>query len=73
MTGFLFVIAATGYILVGIAFEERDLIRNLADSYASYRSRVPALIPRPSLLRRRSSSGPNGQTANRRKPSKMSS
>jgi protein-S-isoprenylcysteine O-methyltransferase Ste14 len=41
----LFVAAATGYILVGIAFEEHDLIRSLGDSYLAYRARVPALIP----------------------------
>jgi protein-S-isoprenylcysteine O-methyltransferase Ste14 len=38
--------AATGYILAGIAFGERDLIQSLGDTYAAYRVRVPALIPR---------------------------
>jgi protein-S-isoprenylcysteine O-methyltransferase Ste14 len=47
----LFAATATGYILVGIAFEEHDLIRSLGDTYAAYRARVPALIPRPSLRR----------------------
>ncbi len=52
---------ATGYILVGIAFEEHDLIQSLGDTYAAYRARVPALIPRPSL--RRHSPGQPGPKA----------
>jgi protein-S-isoprenylcysteine O-methyltransferase Ste14 len=47
----LFAATATGYILVGIAFEEHDLIQSLGDTYVAYRARVPALIPRPSLRR----------------------
>jgi len=43
----LFAAAATGYILVGIAFEEHDLVRSLGGRYVDYRARVPALIPRP--------------------------
>lgn len=42
---------ATGYILIGIAFEEHDLMLSLGDTYAAYRARVPALIPRPSPRR----------------------
>ena len=49
----LFAATATGYILAGIAFEEHDLIRSLGGTYAAYRARVPALIPCPSLRRRR--------------------
>jgi protein-S-isoprenylcysteine O-methyltransferase Ste14 len=45
----LFAAGATGYILAGIAFEERDLIRAFGGTYGSYRARVPALIPRYSL------------------------
>ena len=47
----LFCAAATGYILAGIAFEEHDLIQSLGGTYAAYRARVPALIPRPWLRR----------------------
>jgi methanethiol S-methyltransferase len=37
--------AATGYIGVGITFEERDTRRDLGAAYRAYQSRVPALMP----------------------------
>jgi len=47
----LFAIAATAYILIGIQFEERDLVRYHGQNYIDYRQRVPMLIP---FLKKRS-------------------
>ena len=45
-TGHLvFAITATIYILIGIWFEERDLVRFHGQNYIDYRHRVPMLIP----------------------------
>lgn len=41
---------ATIYILVGIRFEERKLLRLYGATYAAYRARVPMLVPRWSRL-----------------------
>jgi protein-S-isoprenylcysteine O-methyltransferase Ste14 len=43
----LFAAGATGYILVGIWFEERDLVAQFGDQYRRYRRQVSMLIPFP--------------------------
>jgi protein-S-isoprenylcysteine O-methyltransferase Ste14 len=41
----VFSIATTGYILVGIFLEERDLVKYHDADYEAYRARVPMLFP----------------------------
>ncbi len=50
----VFAAATTGYQLVAIQLEERDLVRSYGDVYRNYRRRVWMLLPLPRLARARS-------------------
>jgi methanethiol S-methyltransferase len=41
----LFAVASTGYVAVGVWFEERDLRRTFGSAYDDYATRVPAVVP----------------------------
>lgn len=43
----LFAAGMTAYILVGLRFEERDLVVVFGDTYRDYQRRVPRLLPWP--------------------------
>lgn len=56
----LFAFMTTGYILVGVRLEERDLVANYGASYQQYRRCVPMLMPRL-LGRSRSAAQPRAE------------
>lgn len=52
-------LALTIYILVGIVFEERKLLREFGDAYSKYRSATPMLIPGIKVGGNKSSQNPS--------------
>jgi protein-S-isoprenylcysteine O-methyltransferase Ste14 len=51
----VFAVATTGYILLAIQFEERDLVRSLGKTYRNYRDQTSMIIPLPPGKRKRGS------------------
>lgn len=43
----VFAATMTAYVLVGVRYEERELLRVFGDEYARYRATVPSLLPWP--------------------------
>jgi protein-S-isoprenylcysteine O-methyltransferase Ste14 len=41
----VFAIATTGYILIAIQFEEKDMVGFYGDAYRRYREQIPMIIP----------------------------
>jgi protein-S-isoprenylcysteine O-methyltransferase Ste14 len=41
----VFALGMTAYLIIGMHFEERDLLRTFGDDYRAYQQRVPALLP----------------------------
>jgi methanethiol S-methyltransferase len=56
----LFALGLTLYILIGIAFEERDLLQHFGERYRVYREQVGMLIPRGRLKTQAAGDGPRG-------------
>ena len=57
----LFAALGTGYILVGVRFEEHDLRHDLGEDYTRYEAEVPRFVPRVGQGRQRQPAGMDGQ------------
>ncbi|PHV10060.1 methyltransferase family protein [Chitinimonas sp. BJB300] len=47
MTHFIFALGMSIYILIGIYYEENELLRHIGPDYTAYKKQVPMLIPAP--------------------------
>ena len=56
----VFALGFTAYVLIGIAFEERDLLRQFGERYRAYREQVGMLVPRRRSARLIDASGAAG-------------
>lgn len=54
LNSFIVYAALTIYVLIGIIFEERKLLREFGNSYAEYRAVTPMLIPGLNFVRNKS-------------------
>jgi len=54
----LFALGFSAYILIGIAFEERDLLQQFGERYRTYREQVGMLIPHARPPTRTAVNGP---------------